>query len=354
MMLHILNNKFILKSLILSIIITTTGVYSYSQDNYKAYALGFYNLENLFDITNQDEVNDEDFTPEGVRAWTQERYDLKIKNMASVIKKLGTSMNPGGFAGLGVSEIENIHVLQDLVAEPQLKARNLQIVHYDSPDKRGIDVGFLYDPAQFQLISSKPHTLYIEQNGKRKYTRDVLHVAGIVDLDTLHILVNHWPSRSGGEKRSAPGRKAAAQLNLDIAGSIYADQPNAKIVIMGDLNDDPSSPSLKKVLNAQCRQKKVKPQGFFNPMYKKHRRGEGSNAYRDSWSLFDQIIVNHALLDTKQSGLFYHKAEIYKEPRMIQKTGRYKNYPMRTFSGDTFNNGFSDHFPVVMYILKKV
>lgn len=323
----------------------------FSQTAYQAYPVGFYNLENLFDVYNDESINDEEFLPEGKNAWTKEKYEKKQKNMASVIAKLGADMSPDGVVILGVSEIENRSVLEDLVAQDELESRNYQIVHYDSPDKRGIDVGLIYNPSYFKLIDSKAHELLIESNGKRKYTRDVLHVKGLINGEIVHILVNHWPSRSGGEKRSAPGRAAAADLNKKISLEIYENEPNAKIIIMGDLNDDPSSKSIKKNLNAKKKIKQVKPEGFYNPMYSKFSKGAGSNAYRDSWSLFDQIIVSESYLDTTQDGLFFHKAEIFKEPRMLQPSGQYKNYPFRTFSNGVFINGYSDHFPVVAYFL---
>lgn len=341
--------------ILFSVSLLFTIVYgAFAQNGYEAYPIGFYNLENLFDIHDNEDVRDTEYTPEGDKAWTQERYDAKLTNMASVIASMGVDMHKQGVIALGVAEIENIGVLEDLVKEPAIADRNYQIVHYDSPDKRGIDVGLLYNPQFFTVKSSKAHPLLIEIEGSRKYTRDVLLVTGMTAGEEINILVNHWPSRSGGEKRSAPLRKAAAELNLQIIDSLYSINPDAKIVIMGDLNDDPSSPSIKKVLNAKPKINKVKENGFYNPMYSKHRKGEGSNAYRDSWSLFDQIIVNEDLLSTKQDGLFFHKAIIFKEPRMLQKSGRFKNYPLRTFGGSEYKNGYSDHFPVVAYFLKKV
>lgn len=327
---------------------------AFAQNQYESFPIGFYNLENLFDINDDDEVRDTEFTPSGEKAWTEERYKSKLSKMSSVIALMGTDMNSEGVIALGVSEIENIGVLEDLVKEPAIANRNYKIVHFDSPDKRGIDVGLLYNPSFFTVTSSKAHELLIVKDGKRKFTRDVLVVTGKIGEEEISILVNHWPSRSGGEKRSAPLRKAAAELNLEIIDSLYALNPLAKIVIMGDLNDDPSSPSIKKTLKAKPKINSVTNGGLYNPMYIKHRKGEGSNAYRDSWSLFDQIIVNKPLLSTSQEGIFFHKAIIFKEPKMLQKSGRYKNYPLRTFSGSEYTNGYSDHFPVVAYLLKKV
>lgn len=327
---------------------------AFSQSSYEAFTIGFYNLENLFDVVDDDDVRDTEFTPDGKNAWTTERYEHKLKNMAEVISKLGIDMSPDGVACLGVSEIENKGVLEDLVKEPLIASRNYQIIQYDSPDKRGIDVALLYNPSLFTPKATKAFPLLIEVAGERKYTRDVLHVQGDMAGEEVNILVNHWPSRSGGEKRSSPLRKAAATLNAKIVDSLYAVNPNAKIFIVGDLNDDPSSPSIKKILKAQKKSEKTKPGGLYNPMYSLHQRGEGSNAWRDTWSLFDQIIVSEPLLDKQQSGLFFHKAVIFKEPQMVQGSGRYKGYPMRTYSGGQFTGGYSDHFPVVAYLLRKI
>lgn len=339
----------------ITLIILLCFQFSKAQSSYAVFPIGFYNLENLFDTIDDEDVSDTEFTPDGEKAWTIEKYNKKLQNMASVIAKLGTDMNPEGLCFLGVSEIENRGVLEDLVKENEISSRNYQIVQYDSPDKRGVDVALLYNPSLFTLISSQARELLIEdEEGKRKYTRDVLHVSGTIDGEIVHVLVNHWPSRSGGEKKSAPGRAAAASLNMKIISEIQEAEPNAKIIVMGDLNDDPSSKSVKQILDAKRKIKDVKKNGLFNPMYEMHQKGGGSNAYRDAWSLFDQIIISKALLSKKQSGLFYHKALIYKEPRLLQPEGQYKNYPLRTFSGSEFINGYSDHFPAIVYLLKKV
>ncbi len=324
------------------------------KNSYEAFSIGFYNLENLFDTKNDEDVRDGEFTPDGKNAWTDEKYAIKQKNMASVISKLGADLTPDGLACLGVAEIENIGVLEDLVQQESLKDRNYQIVHYDSPDKRGIDVALLYNPSYFTPTYSKPFPLMIEIEGKRKYTRDVLLVKGNLQGEEINILVNHWPSRSGGEKRSSPLRKAAAQLNVDICDSLYQANPEAKIFIMGDLNDDPSSPSIKKVLKAKKKKETVKDKGFYNPMYAMYQKGQGSNAWRDSWSLFDQIIVSEPLLDKNQEGVFFHKALIFKEPSMLQPSGQYKGYPYRTYGNGQFMGGYSDHFPVVAYLLRRI
>lgn len=324
------------------------------QKNYQIAAVGFYNLENLFDTLDTPDVNDLEFTPKGKRVWNTEKYYKKLDNLALVISKLATEQIQDGISILGVSEIENISVLEDLVKHPDLVSRDYQIIHFDSPDRRGIDVGLLYNPKQFKPSHSKAIPLKIyDDKDEAVLTRDVLYVSGIMNGDELHVLVNHWPSRSGGEKRSAPFRKAGADLCKMVYDSLVQINPDVNLIVMGDLNDDPVSTSVKKNLQAKPKKNKIKKGQMFNPMYAPYKKGIGSNAYRDAWSLFDQVILSKGLIEKNQKGLFYYKAIVYKENFMIQKEGKYKGYPMRTFSGDTFINGYSDHFPVYVYLLKE-
>ena len=326
--------------------------YSYSQD-YKIISVGFYNLENLFDIEDDTLIRDEEFTPEGTRTWTEERYNEKLANMAYVISQIGIDKNPKGLSILGVSEVENKKVLEDLVIQESIKDRKYEIAHLDSPDRRGIDVALIYNPKQFDLISydTIPFIIY-NDDGSRRFTRNIFKVKGVLDGDTMHILVNHWPSRSGGEARSEPGRIKGAQLCKAFVDSININTPDAKIIIMGDLNDDPNSKSVKNYLMAKSRVKEVSAGGLFNPMADYYRRGIGSNAYRDSWSLFDQIILSHGLLQSE--GYSYYKAYVFNKKFLVQPTGKYKGYPFRTFGGDKYQGGYSDHFPVYVHLVKEV
>jgi hypothetical protein len=338
--------------LLLILFITTQG---FSQEKkYKISSIGFYNVENLFDINDDEDVRDTEFTPNGSKNWTQEKYNEKLGNLAKVIADLGVDQNKEGVALLGVSEVENRGVLEDLVKQEAISKRKYKIIHEDSPDKRGIDVALIYQEDLFTPLDYKYHPLMIFRNNQRVFTRDVLHVSGNLDGEKIHVLVNHWPSRSGGEKRSRPGRNAAAALNKSIADSIKINEPEAKIFIMGDLNDDPISPSLKNVLQARPRASNTPKGGFYNPMWAFYKKGIGSNAYRDAWSLFDQIVVSQALLSKEQDGFFYYKAVINNKNELVQPFGQYKGYPFRTFSGDTYISGFSDHFPVYVLLLKEI
>lgn len=321
---------------------------------YKIVSIGFYNLENLFDVVDDTLINDEEFLPAGARSWTPERYQEKLTNMAYVISQIGLPDVGAGLSVLGVAEIENRKVLEDLVIQPSLKNRNYQIVHYDSPDARGVDVGLLYNPSHFTPVYSQPIPLINFNDGNIQRTRDVLYVKGVLDSDTLHILVNHWPSRSGGEARTAPYRNNGAKLCRKIVDSLYAHDAESRILIMGDLNDDPTNESIKSHLRAVSNIKDIRKSGLFNPYEDFFSRGQGSNAYRDAWSLFDQIIISRGFTNKKSSGYQYFKANIFNKKFIVQPSGQYKGYPFRTFSGDTYQAGYSDHFPAYLYLTKEI
>ena len=319
----------------------------------KIVSLGFYNLENLFDTVDDTLINDEEFLPIGVRSWTEDKYKEKLANMAFVISQIGISEAKSGLSLLGVSEIENRKVLEDLVIQPSIKDRNYQIIHYDSPDGRGVDVGMLYNPKHFTPLYSRPIPLMIFNDGKRRYTRDVLYVKGILDTDTIHVMVNHWPSRGGGAI-TASHRNNGAKLCRIVVDSLFNLNENAKIFVMGDLNDDPTDESLKSHLRAVGNIKDVRKTGLFNPFEDFFRRGQGSNAYRDSWSLFDQIVISKGVTNKKNNGYYYLKANIFNKAFLVQTSGQYKGYPFRTFNFDKYQGGYSDHFPTYIYLVKNL
>jgi len=293
--------------------------------------------------------------PNSTRQYNGRIYWDKLSRLADVISQMGTDITPDGLAMLGVAEIENDTVLNDLVKQEKLKNRHLKYVHYNSPDIRGVDVGLIYNPKYFTPVYSKPLFVKLPGGAKDSYlTRDVLYVKGILDGDTIHVFVNHWPSRSGGEERSIPARAAAAQVCKKTIDSLMAVNPQSKIVLMGDLNDDPISPSVTKVLGAKGKMSDVKKSGLFNPWYDFYRRGIGTLAYQDSWGLFDQIIISEAWLSKEQKGYFFFKANIFNKQFLVQQTGKYKGYAKRTWDGMTYNYGYSDHFPVFVTMLKKV
>lgn len=338
--------------MLLVVLFCATSLFA-QKKNFAVYSLAYYNLENLFDIEDDpSNPGDDEFLPQSAYNWTQDKYEKKLTNMAKVLSRIGRENSPLGPAVIGVSEVENRVVLEDLVTQPELKGMNLKIVHEESPDWRGIDVGLLYNPDLFTLENYKAHTFVMK--GRPDYrTRDHLLVSGWLAGDKIHVIVNHWPSRYGGKKSSVLREAAAASVTL-ITDSIFAIEEDAKIFIMGDLNDNPDDKSVRKVLNAKKERKDVKSQGWYNPMWKLYYQGVGSLAYQGKWSLFDQIIVSHELLGDDYSTLKYWKAEIFNRDFLIQKEGKNKGYPLRTFSGNTFINGYSDHLPVLVYLLKEI
>ena len=344
-----------MRILILGLCLLTITMCFGQQKQYQATAVGFYNFENLFDTEDDPDINDEEFTPKGKRLWNKELYRDKLGNMAKVVSMLGTNVTPDGPAILGICEIENKRVLEDFVVQKTIADRNYQIIHHDSPDKRGIDVALIYQEKYFKFKSQKAFPLdVIKLNGDTLFSRDILLVSGELNGEPTHIMVNHWPSRSGGENKAAAYRNKAGQVCKAVADSLHNDNPECNILVMGDLNDDPTSPSVKKHLNAKGKIDKTSTGGLYNPLSDFYKKGNGTTSFRDSWSVFDQIIISHSLLEDKEDQMKYFKAEIFKQPWLIQVGGRYKGYPKRTFSGDTYNGGYSDHLPVLVYLVKEV
>jgi len=331
----------------------TNSLYSQEKKSLKVVSIGFYNLENLFDTINDVEnMISEEFTPDGRKKWTTERYHEKLHNMAFVISKIATDVTPDGVAILGVSEIENRGVLEDLVEDPQIKDRNYKIAHYDSPDRRGVDVGLLYQPKYFAVTSTNSHTFNMGDTSFR--TRDQLVVTGILDEEEIHVIVNHWPSRSGGEKKSRPKRNAAADLSRHIVDSLFTLNKEAKIFVMGDFNDDPINPSVKDHLRTKGKENDLEEGDLFNPYFKLYRDGIGTLAYRDTWNLFDMVIISQSLLGEDKSNYKFYKAKVFNKNYLKQKDGAYAGYPWRTFAGGVYKAGYSDHFAAYIYLIKEI
>jgi hypothetical protein len=317
--------------------------------------VGFYNLENLFDTVHAEGKNDYDFTPTGLYKYDGSIYRQKLDLLAEAISRIGADVTPDGLALFGVAEIENGTVLQDLAQTEKLKSRNYRHVHIEGPDERGIDVGLMYNPKYFRVLSQQSLFVQLPPNGKDAYyTRDVLYVKGVLAGDTVHVFVNHWPSRRGGEERSQSSRAAAAKVGKIRIDSILAENPGAKILTMGDLNDDPVSPSVTDVLGAKGKIEDVGPTDLYNPWMQFYKKGIGTLAYQDSWGLFDQIILSGSWLNKSQKGFYYQKATLFNEGFLIQKTGKFRGYPKRTWDGPTFNYGYSDHFPVYITLFKNL
>ncbi|MBO3100217.1 endonuclease/exonuclease/phosphatase family protein [Gelidibacter pelagius] len=346
------------RKLVLTLIflVCVTNLWSQEVKKFKIHTIAFYNLENLFDTINDPTKFDEASPIMEMNTGRSEVYKKKVHNMARVIVDIGTDGAGNAPAILGVAEIENRDVLVDVVNDPLLLGFDYGIIHYESPDKRGIDVGMIYQKAIFQPIHTSSHTLYIYDDitRNRVYTRDQLLVSGNLEGDLIHIIVNHWPSRSGGEERSRSKRVGAAKLNKRIIDSLQIIDPYAKIIIMGDLNDDPINVSVKDILKAKAEKNEVELKGIYNPYESFYKSGLGTNAWRDAWSLFDQIMMTQPLLEKDYSSFRFYKAFIYNKNYLTTKRGRWKGYPFRSFADGGFTGGFSDHFPVYIYLIKEV
>lgn len=344
--------------LVLAVGMSATTI-AQNKKRYKINTIAFYNLENLFDTINDPTKQDEKSPLMEMSARERGQvYPKKVKNMARVISEIGVDpkYSKNAPAVIGVCEVENKAVLYDLINDPQLRDKDYDIIHFDSPDARSIDVALLYQKKLFKPTNYSRHelVLYNSDTKERKYTRDQLLVSGKLEGEQMHFIVNHWPSRSGGEARSRPGRIAAAKLSKKIVDSLQTIDPYAKIIIMGDLNDDPHNVSVKDVLNAKAEKEDVELKGIYNPMMNMAKKGMGTLAYRDALNIFDQMMFTKPFLDKDFSSFKIYKTGIYNPAYMTNKKGRYKGYPKRSFVGATWTGGYADHFPVYTYLIKEV
>ncbi len=314
-------------------------------------AVGFYNLENYYDTINDPKVNDDEFTPDGANAYSGAVFIKKVENLATVISQMGMDKTVNGLSILGVAEIENADVLKVLCNHPKLKARNWKVVHFQGPDERGVDCGLLYNPALFKVIAATSLTVPVD-SGDRP-TRDVLYVVGNLSGDTVHVFVNHWPSRRGGESATREKRKTAARVSKHVIDSLMNINPYTKVIDMGDLNDDPINASLTEVLATKWKIDEVQKGGLYNPWTSFYKKGIGTTAYQDTWGIFDQIIISYGFLKKTGSGLQYKEAVIFNQNFMIEKFGQYKGYPKRSYSNGVWNDGYSDHYPTIIFFTKK-
>ena len=332
------------------------GNTTFSQEKkYQIRTLAFYNLENLFDTINNTAKNDEASPMMELKGNKSKVYWDKIHNLGKVLSSIGVEKAKNTPVIIGVVEIENDTVLKDLVAGKFLKDKHYSIIHYESPDKRGIDVGFLYQPRYFKPVHHKSYELKIfDKEGKRIYTRDQLLVSGYLDGEMIHIIVNHWPSKRGGT-RSIPFREKAAALNLKIMQQIREKEPTAKIITMGDFNDDPIESGFKKIMKTKEKKKNVKPNDIYNPFENMFVRGFNTVGYKDNLHIFDQILISSQLLAKDKDYTSYKmlKAGIYNPKYLITSKGRFKGYPFRSWGYGGYTGGYSDHFPVYMYLVRE-
>lgn len=332
-----------------------------------AYVIGFYNVENLFDTTHDRGKNDQAFTPDGENAWTADKYEKKLANIASVIRAM-SDKNGRWHALLGLAEVENDHVLNDLVARPEIAETGYQFVHVESPDVRGIDCALLYRPESFAVLDT--HVLPFDfettsgivfektpEDQRAFKTRDILCVRGRLDDEMLAVYVCHWPSRSGG-KGSDLRCRAAEILRTDIL-AMEKRFPGINVIVMGDMNDNPEDVCMTDYLHGRETIEEMEAGDLFSPFLRMHKDGFGTEEYHGEWNIFDCIFVNGALTDTEAEGSLHilksdavHYGYVFDPPFLTQQEGRYAGTPFRTFSGGQFIEGYSDHYPTYIIISK--
>ena len=298
----------------------------------KPLSIGYWNVENLFDIFDDPIKNDEEFSIGGRKNVTQEIYELKIQQSAEVLRDLNVDV-------LGLSEVENAMVLEDL--NFAYKERNYKIIHFDSPDERGIDNALLYDPNYFKVVSSKPIPNTLPSGDK---TRDILYVKGLYVDELIHLFVNHWPSNYGGREKSIPKRAATAQLLVREISSILSLNPSAEIILVGDFNEDPDE------MNVQSL-KTIGLNSLMEPMLGVPKKG--TYVYRGEDLFYDQIIIHESLKDQEGLALVPNSTYILDLPKYRQQEGNYKHFPYRFWAGNNLLGGYSDHLAVRIEIAKK-
>ena len=349
-----------MKKIILSLSLLLTlwvGMAQAQQKKFSVYAVGFYNLENLFDTCHDAGKNDYEFLPSGSYKWNGLKYTHKLRNMARVLAEMGTDVLPQsvGCAVIGVSEVENSKCLDALVAQEPLKARGIRYCHIEGLDKRGIDCALLYNPKLFEVRNVKllPYVQALEKDSAYK-TRGFLTVSGTLAGEHVAVIVNHLPSRfSTSFYREQGGRQIRA-----IKDSLLREDPAVKVIVMGDMNDDPMDKSMSEALGGKREIKDVTDNDMYNPWWNTlAKEGKGTLFYSGKWNLFDQILISPSLLcrDGKKdySTLKYFKHQIFRRDYMIQTEGKYKGSPKRTTAGGVWLDGYSDHLPTVVYLVKE-
>ena len=299
----------------------------------------FYNVENLFDTIDDPTINDDDFLPESRKRWNTERYQKKVDDIAQVLASVNKEELP---ELIGLCEVENLAVLEDLAASQRLAEGKYQIVHVDSPDSRGIDVALMYRGDQFRAFT---YDILLVNPGFR--TRDILYVKGKLGRDELHVFVNHWPSRLGGVSQSEPNRLLAARTLKDKVDQILSGNAKAKIVIMGDMNDEPDNKSLMEVLEAQRPDSTAR---FYNLMFPVKDKKLGSYNFRGTWNVLDNLIVSAPLLRGRGFVVNGQLGQVFHEPWMEYTAKNGDMSPNSTYGGPVYYGGISDHFPVYMQL----
>lgn len=394
------------KIISLALLLLFTGLFAQEKKKIVTAAIGFYNVENLWDIypsadyidgtqplsspkfhtsvpvdslkyleTTEDykgpwndslligkkvirtQTANTEFTPQSSKNYTAAVYQKKLENSAKVISELGAQYTRTLPAIVGLIEVENRQVIADLIKQPALAKGDYGIIHFNSYDYRGIDVALIYQKKRFTPIKTyKKELKLFDENGKREYTRDILVAYGILDGERIAVFMNHWPSRRGGEAASMAKRNAAATALRSEMDKFRKKDPNIKLFAMGDFNDDPVSPSLHNYLKAVGDESQLSEEyPYYNLMYKPYKKGVASLAYRDAPNLFDQIIVSKNLvLDKDPNRYSVYRSEIYAPDYLKNPAGQWKGYPLRSWDGDTYTGGYSDHFPAFVVLQRTV
>jgi len=346
-----------MQKLFLILIINLIGLSSLSSGQSKDDTLfiAFWNLENLFDNIDDPEKNDEQFLPGSDKEWTNERVDIKLNHLARVIRSMNNSKGPDL---LGVCEVEHQSMLDSLTGR-YLNDFNYKIAYVESPDKRGIDNGLIYNSNVFELLSVEGFIVHLKDDWP---TRPIVNVKLIYEsIDTISVYVNHWPSRSGGKEKSEPNRISAASTLRKYVDEDFNHNPRSKIIVLGDFNDEPTNISVLETLNAntfKCDSLKAddifKTEcELFNTSYQAYEDGLGTYKYRDDWNLLDQIIISGELINNQDFYYICNSFNIYKPYFMVTQSGKYKDTPFPTYGGKRYLGGFSDHFPVTAMFLKR-
>ena len=345
-----MKKNFLILALLLLVAMGTSA-----QKKFNLYAVGFYNQENLFDTCHDEGKRDYDFLPNGSYKWNGLKYSHKLRNMAQALADIGTDKLPGiGCAAIGLSEVENAKVLDDLTAQPALKERGYKYVHVEGPDRRGVDCALLYNPRFFtvrdyRLVPYVPE----EKKDSNFVTRGFLTVSGTLAGEHVAIIVCHWPSRFS----TSYYREMAARQVRVVKDSLLRADKKCKVMVMGDMNDDPSNKSMTEGLSCKPEIDQVGKTDMYNPWYNIHAKGTGTLFYNGSWNLFDQIVMTPNMLNAKDSKnystLKFFQNQIHMRPYLIQSEGKYKGAPKRTTAGGVWLDGYSDHLPVVVYLVKE-
>lgn len=322
-----------------------------SSDEKQHYRIMFYNVENFFDTNDDPAIRDDEFTPQGARYWTPKRFFQKLMNIYKVIVAVGEWEPP---AIVGLCEVENRYVLQKLIYDTPLKQFSYDIIHFDSPDSRGIDVAMIYRKDQFTPLHTEPITVFFPEDTSSK-TRDILYVKGLLgDREMVHLFVNHWPSRYGGYMATKPKRNRAAEVLKHKTDSLLAINPNISIVVMGDFNDNPDDESVAQILKAEKPATEFQPGKLYNMMLREQSGWKyGSLKFREHWDTFDHIIVSGGLLDTASVvSISPAGAVIFHADFLLQPDERYMGMQLfRTYVGFKYQGGYSDHLPVYVDVI---